>query len=83
MSLDPNVRLLDQDSGDLIIYLPADAPTLGPDDTIIVNEVGGGPISYTVEAVNYICEYETLGTPGLPDEYEVHGRIDYIVSEIP
>ncbi len=82
MSLDPRIRLIDQVSEEIITYLPDDAPTLGPDDTIIVNEVGGEPTNYKVEAVNYVCEYETLSTPSLPDEYEVHGRTDYIVSEI-
>ena len=83
MALDPRAQLLEESSGDLIVYLPTDMPTLGPDDTIIINEVGENAVSYTIEAVNYVCEYATLGTPDLPDEYEVHGRIDYLVSEIP
>lgn len=82
MALDPRTRLINQSSGELIIYLLSDTPALATDDTIIINEVGEGAVSYKIEAVNYVCEYDTLATPGLPDEYEVHSRIDYIVSEI-
>ena len=84
MSLTPGVRVLLEGAETLIANLPDSTPLLAKNDHVVLEEVGSGvSTTYKVELVRYICEYETLDTPGLPDEYEVHGRVDLIVSIVP
>ena len=67
----------------LLANLPSSAPLLAKNDHVVLEEVGSGTsATYKVELVRYVCEYETLTTPGLPNKYEVHGRVDLIVSVV-
>jgi len=76
------MRLLEEDTGDLIAELPSNAPILSANDEIILWEVGEDAITYKVEKVQYNVEYSNLAVPALPTSYSVYGRTDYIVSVV-
>jgi len=80
MTINPGVWLIMEDTGDLIARLPATTPAHL--DEVVLSGNGDPEVTYKVEKVRYVCEYENLVAPGTLDTYEVHGRTDLLVSVV-
>ena len=82
MSINPGYRLVMEGTGVVIGHLPNNTPSLNRDDEIDFGPAGGATVTYKVEQVRYIVEYNVVGHPSAPDSYSAYGRTDLVVSVV-
>jgi hypothetical protein len=80
--LDPSVRLLAEGSEEFIGQLPLGTSGLSIDDEIVYGPSGGPSVTYKIEKIRYVVEYDVVPNAQAPDSYSSYGRTDLIVSVV-
>ena len=79
--MQPEVRLVEEGSGDVVGHLPLSSPSLAQGDEILWAS-NGDTRTYKIEKVQYCAEQTEINNPDDGTRYAVYGRTDYIVSEV-
>ena len=83
MSINAEVRLVDEGTGDLIQELGKATPYLTVDDEVVLSEAGGPPTVYKVEKLRYFVDVAYHSTVLSAPKYSLETRVDIIVSVVP
>ena len=83
MSINAKVRLVAEDTGDLIQDLGNATPYLSVNDEVVLSEDGGASTTYKVEKLQYVVDVGNHGTEFSPPKYSLETRVDIVVSVVP
>ena len=83
MSINAEVRLVDEGTGDLIQSLGNATPYLSVNDEVEFSEDGGAVTVYKVEKVRLIVKKVNHSAQLSAPKYSLETRVDIIVSLVP
>ena len=83
MSINAEVRLVDEATGSLIQGLGNATPYLSVDDEVVLSEEGGAPTVYKVEKLRYYVDVAHHDDEFSSPKYSLETRVDIIVSPVP
>ena len=83
MSINAEVRLVDESTGNLIQRLGNATPYLSVDDQVVLSESGGTPTTYKVEKLRYFVDVAHHDSQISSSKYSLETRVDVIVSVVP
>ena len=83
MSINAEVRLVAEGTGDLIQELGRATPYLSVDDEVELSEDGGAAIVYKVEKMRLVVMRRNHSAELSAPKYALETRVDFVVSVVP
>ena len=83
MSINAEVRLVDESTGDLIQELGKATPYLSVNDEVELSEDGGPSTVYKVEKLRCVVAKRNHSAEVSSPKYSLEARVDIIVSVVP
>ncbi len=83
MSINAEVRLVDESTGDLIQSLGNATPYLSETDEVELSEDGGPSTVYKVEKLRLVVKKRNHSAASSAPKYSLETRVDIVVSVVP
>ncbi len=83
MSINAEVRLIDEGTGDLIHDLGNATPYLSVNDEVEFSEDGGASTVYKVEKLRLVVKKRNHSAEFSAPKYSLENRVDIVVSVVP